>query len=242
MSTSPQSPSALLRRMVSSDPGRPRITVYDDTDGATRGERIELSARVLANWVAKAANLMQEDLDVGPGTVVHLDLPPHWRTLYWAFAVWSVGGCVEVGPDAGDPPDVLVTDDATRGAGTDAEYVVLVTLAGLARAAAVPVPAGAVDEARDLATHGDVFEAWDEPAPGDDALRSAAGSTTYDDLVPAWSGAAPRVHTTTPDTADFLALALRVLAEDGSIVLTRGHPGEAALESRLAAEGVTARA
>ena len=97
MSTSLQSPSALLRRMVSSDPGRPRITVYDDTDGPMRGERIELSARVLANWVAKAANLMQEDLDAGPGTVVHLDLPPHWRTLYWALAVWSVGGCVVVG-------------------------------------------------------------------------------------------------------------------------------------------------
>ncbi|MGB7820174.1 MAG: TIGR03089 family protein, partial [Ornithinibacter sp.] len=123
---------------------------------------------------------------------------------------------------------------------TGAEHVVLVTLAGLARAAVVPVPAGAVDEARDLATHGDVFESWDEPAPGDTALRSAAGSTPYDDLFPAWSAAAPRVHTTTRDTADFLALALRVIADDGSIVLTRGHPGEAALESRLAAEGVTA--
>ena len=96
---------------------------------------------------------------------------------------------------------MLVTDDATCAAGTDAEHVVLVTLAGLARSAPVPVPVGAVDEARDLATHGDVFEAWDEPAPGDAALRSAAGSTPYDDLVPAGSGAAPRVHTTTLDTA-----------------------------------------
>ena len=110
---------------MSADPGRPRITVYDDTDSPTRGERIELSARVLANWVAKAANLLRDDLDVGPGSVVLLDLPPHWRTLYWAFAAWSVGACVEVpahrtSTDAGHAPapsaastavpDVVVTD------------------------------------------------------------------------------------------------------------------------------------
>ncbi|MEO6790855.1 MAG: TIGR03089 family protein, partial [Ornithinibacter sp.] len=155
--SSAQSPSALLTALVASDPGRPRITVYDDTDSPTRGERIELSARVLANWVAKAANLLQEELDAAPGSVVRLDLPPHWRTLYWAFAVWSVGACVEVGPDAGTgpgaaaEPDVLVTDDAQAAADTAAEHVVLVTLAGLARSASSPVPAGAVDEARDLA-------------------------------------------------------------------------------------------
>src|SRR6478609_4494665 len=96
VSTPPATPATLLRRLVASDPGRPRVTVYDDTDSPTRGERIELSARVLANWVAKAANLLRDDLDAGPGSVVLLDLPPHWRTLYWAFAAWSVGACVEV--------------------------------------------------------------------------------------------------------------------------------------------------
>ncbi|HSO65223.1 MAG TPA: TIGR03089 family protein, partial [Ornithinibacter sp.] len=80
------SPADVLRHLVATDPGRPRITVYDDTDSPTKGERIELSARVLANWVAKAANLLQDDLDAGPGSVVLLDLPPHCRTLYWAFA------------------------------------------------------------------------------------------------------------------------------------------------------------
>ena len=151
-------PADLLRRLVASDPGRPRVTVYDDTDSPTRGERVELSARVLANWVAKAANLLQEDLDVTPGSVVRLDLPPHWRTLYWALAVWSVGACVELpahrcrrGRRAGMPrrtPDavgapaasadgatVVVTDDpeAAARAVEDAEHAVLVTLAALAR-------------------------------------------------------------------------------------------------------------
>ena len=65
---------ALLRALVASDPGRPRITWYDDAAGPTRGERIELSARVLANWVAKAANLLVDELDVEAGDRVLVDL------------------------------------------------------------------------------------------------------------------------------------------------------------------------
>ena len=53
---------------------------------------------------------------------------------------------------------------------------------------------------------------------------------------------ADRVHTMTTDTAAFLALALRALAGDGSLVLTRGQPAEGVLDSRLASEGVTATA
>ena len=210
MSTSPPAPPALLRDLVASDPGRPRVTVYDDTDTPTRGERIELSARVLANWVAKAANLLRDDLDAGPGSTVLLDLPPHWRTLYWAFAAWSVGACVEVparrtldagatgmpcsadegagaAPAAdGDPAvvsagaDVVVTDAVEVASAAD--EAVLVTLAALARSAPVGVPAGVVDEARELATHGDVFDAWDEPAAADPALRTGGDVTAYGDL------------------------------------------------------------
>ncbi len=237
---------------MASDPGRPRVTVYDDTDSPTRGERIELSARVLANWVAKAANLLRDDLDAGPGSVVLLDLPPHWRTLYWAFAAWSVGACVEVpahrtGVDAGPgrapaavtsaAPDVVVTDAVDVAAAAD--EAVLVTLAGLARAAAGPVPAGVVDEARELATHGDVFDAWDDPDPSDPALRTPDAVVTYADLVPTPAGTAQRVHTATTDTAAFLRLALAVWAADGSLVVTRGEPDPAVLASRLVAEGVT---
>jgi len=251
----------MLRHLVASDPGRPRVTVYDDTDSPTRGERIELSARVLANWVAKAANLLQDDLDVGPGSVVLLDLPPHWRTLYWAFAAWSVGACVEVPQnrapaDAGGVtqaagPDVVVTDAVDVAAG--AEEAVLVTLAALARSAGVDVPAGVVDEAGELATHGDVFDAWDEPDRADPALRAYGADTAYGELlaVAATTSTTPttappvgpaRVHTATDDTAAFLRLALSTWAADGSLVLTRGEPDPTVLAPRLLAEGVTGSA
>lgn len=239
MSTPLPGPAALLRRAVDSDPGRPRITVYDDTDSPTRGERIELSARVLANWVAKAANLLQDELDASPGSVVRLDLPPHWRTLYWALAVWSVGGCVEVpSPREDQHTDVLVTDDPAAAAGS--EPAVLVTLAALARSAGTTVPPGVVDEARELANHGDLFEAWEEPEDRAPALRADGEDTAYADVVPR-DGTDDRVHTSTADTGTFLRLALRALAGDGSVVLTRGEPHPEVLQARLAAEGVTAR-
>jgi uncharacterized protein (TIGR03089 family) len=261
VSTAPQSPAVLLRRLVSADPGRPRITAYDDTDSPTRGERIELSARVLANWVAKAANLLRDDLDVGPGSVVLLDLPPHWRTLYWAFAAWSVGACVEVPahrtsadaghvrtpPAAGSAgPDLVVTDAVDAAAA--APEAVLVTLAALARSAAGPVPAGVVDEARELATHGDVFDGADGPDGAEPALRAAGALLTYADLPTGSTGPTrstdptgtpQRVHTGTADTAAFLRLALGVWAADGSLVLTRGEPDPVVLAQRLQAEGVT---
>ena len=245
-------PAALLRRLVAADPGRPRVTVYDDTDSPTRGERIELSARVLANWVAKAANLLRDDLDVGPGSVVLLDLPPHWRTLYWAFAAWSVGACVEVpghrttadaGHDAAGStatPAVVVTDAAD--VASTAHEAVLVTLAALARSAAGGVPEGVVDEARELATHGDVFDAWEDPEGADPALRAAGRVTVYEDLVPAPAAEPQRVHTATTDTAAFLQVALAVWAADGSLVVTRGAPEESVLDARKASEGVTATA
>ena len=252
MSTPPATPATLLRRLVASDPGRPRVTVYDDTDSPTRGERIELSARVLANCVAKAANLLRDDLDAGPGSVVLLDLPPHWRTLYWAFAAWSVGACVEVpahrtSADAGTgppsstagrgAPDVVVTDAVDVAAAAD--EAVLVTLAGLARSAPGPVPAGVVDEARELATHGDVFDGWDEPDGSAPALRTSGTLVTHTDLVPPPVGDPQRVHTASTDTAAFLRLALAVWAADGSLVVTRGEPDPDVLAARLAAEGVT---
>ena len=112
-------PSAVLAAMLRSDPGRPRVTFYEDTPGPTRGERIELSAKVLANWVSKAANALQEEWDLAPGSRVRLALPPHWRSLYWALAVWSVGATVVL--DDGDA-DLVVTDDP-RGRRTGAGAV-----------------------------------------------------------------------------------------------------------------------
>jgi uncharacterized protein (TIGR03089 family) len=242
-------PDTLLRALQRSDATRPRITCYDDTDGPTRGERIELSARVLSNWVAKAANALQEDYDVEPGSVVRLALPPHWRTAYWALAVWSVGGCLAL--DADSVADVCISDDSAlladhvgrAGAGAGA---VLVTLGALARQADGTVGDGVMDEAAQLATYADQFEPWAEADDDDAALVADGDRISYADLL-AWGsevsgldgGVGARAHVSTYDTRLFLAVLVAAWAEDGSVVLSRGEPSAEVLAGRLAAEGVT---
>lgn len=228
-------PADVLHEMLRSDSAKPRITTYDDTDGPTRGERIELSARVLGNWVNKAANALQEDFDVAPGSVVRLDLPPHWRTAYWALATWSVGGTVSLDDGAGD---VLVTCDPETAAAASSPAV-LVTLAGLARSAPGPVPPGVMDEARELSTHGDQFAAWDEPEDDDTALVAGGERTAYVDLVGPHGSSAERRHLTTTSTADFLRACLALWAADGSVVLSRGETPADVLAERSRVEGAT---
>jgi uncharacterized protein (TIGR03089 family) len=247
-----RTPAGLLGALVTSDPGRPRVTWYDDAPGPTRGERIELSARVLANWTAKAANLLVDELDVEPGDEVVLALPTHWRALYWSLAVWSAGGVVVVpaGPDdVPDAPRVLVVTAETAGlaAASNADSVVAVSLPALSRAwTEGPLPAGAVDEAAVLTGQGDVFVPFDDPDPDGLALRVGGGPDAR-----VWTSAglltdARQAASTLPDRARVLrtegpAAAVDLLAPwtvDGSLLLVR-DPDPALLDDRLRAEQVT---
>ena len=234
-------PADVLARLVASDSGRPRLTWYDDTPGPTNGERIELSARVLANWVAKAANLLQDDCAAGPGTTVGLDVPAHWRGVYWALATWSVGATVVLGAAAADA-DVLVTTDPSTAAAHGGDAV-LVSLPALARAHPDAADAGgAVDEAKELSTHGDQFSPMSDPESGDLALSTEDHDTTYADLVvvrPEW-GDTPRVAVD-DDLLALLGACLSAWAAGGSVVAMRGSSvvDPDALSRRLDTEGVT---
>jgi uncharacterized protein (TIGR03089 family) len=224
-------PADVLAALVRTDPGTPRLTWYDDASG----ERIELSAAVLANWVAKAANLLQEDADAGPGTTVAIALPPHWRAFYWALAAWSVGATVVVGEPPIAGADVLVGSDPAD-TGTHDGYAVHVTLAALARNNP-DTPPGAVDEARELATYADQFEPYAVPSPTDPAFIAAGASTAYGDLVQArdWPQH-PRVRLA-GDLERVLRDGLAAWAMGGSVVLMSPQDGDHA--ARLAAERVS---
>ena len=228
-------PAHVLADLLQSDPARPRLTFYDDSINV--GERIELSAKVLANWVSKAANLLQEELDLGPGSVVRLDLPAqHWRSLYWALAVWSVGATLDV--HGSRPAQLLVTADPDAASTADTDATVLVTLAALARQHPDAVPDGVIDEASELSTYADRFDAWAEPSSDDEALVDGDSTESYADVVPdlGWP-TSPRVHVT-GDLATTLRRTLAAWAVDGSAVLVLG-PDESRLPARLASEGVT---
>ncbi|NHN54610.1 TIGR03089 family protein [Calidifontibacter sp. DB0510] len=139
---------ALLPALLA-DPARPRVTWYDEGTG----ERIELSGRVLANWVAKAGNWLQDEADVSVGTTLGLRLPTdHWRCVYWALAGWACGTTVLLDADA----------EVTVGF-ADAELVE--PTRSLSPSPLMSMP--------------DVFTPYVVPAPTDAAL----GTITYADLI-----------------------------------------------------------
>lgn len=235
-----RTPASVLAEILRSDPARPRVTFYEDTPGPTQGERIELSGKVVNNWISKAGNALQDEYDLGPGSVVRLALPPHWRALYWAFAVWSIGGTVDCADDGA--PDLLICDDPDLAATLDPPAdVVLVTLAALARVHPGTVPAGVMDEARELATYGDQFSARADPAPDDVALISGRGHTAYKSVVPQRDWPTGSRVSLSGDLADVLESTLAAWAVDGSVVLARrGQIVESEdRPERLASEGVT---
>src|SRR5690606_29350348 len=73
----------LLQRRVSTDGARPLLTCYDADGGRT-----ELSAITYANWVAKGANLILDEIDADAGDRIAVPLlechPGHWMGLVWA--------------------------------------------------------------------------------------------------------------------------------------------------------------
>lgn len=99
----------VLDLLTGEEPNQPRLTWYGPDD-----ERVELSGRVLANWVTKATNMLVEECDVEPGSRVLLDVPVHWRALVWAMATWCAGGELVLRPEddfAVDDDEDLVPDD-----------------------------------------------------------------------------------------------------------------------------------
>ncbi|GAA5160974.1 TIGR03089 family protein [Ornithinimicrobium tianjinense] len=234
-------PSQLLADAVAADGTRPAVTFYDDTPEG-RGERIEISRRVLRTWVSKAANALQEGLDVVPGSVVLVDLPsPHWRLAYWALAVWSVGATLTLDPFEG--ADVLVTTDPDSELAEDSDEVVAVALPALTRDFGRELRSGVMDEAAELSSYADEFTAWDEVDVDDIALVHDGQRLSYgellDGLEPVPHGA--RALLTTTDRGLLVRQVLQVLAAEGSAVLVRGDvPGPD--DGRVSAEGVTFRA
>ncbi|MFC8599339.1 TIGR03089 family protein [Isoptericola sp. NPDC057191] len=219
----PRTPSTIsqILDLVVSDPGRPRLTWYGDG-----GERVELSGAVLQNWVNKTVNLLVEEFDAAPGTVVTLDVPAHWRGVLWALAAWRTGATVAL---PGDVPaaggDVVVTSrpeawgDLLSGPG--APDVVAVALPALARSFDGALPPGTVDAAAAVMTYGDVI-GW---APETDTAAVAleapgAGPVTFGDLLPAPRAADERVLVDGDrPLGELLRDLLATWAADGSVVL-----------------------
>jgi uncharacterized protein (TIGR03089 family) len=243
-------PDELLAAALRRDPAAPLVTHYDDATG----ERVELSATTLANWVAKAANLLQDEFDVGPGRTVAVALPVHWQTAAVLLAAWSCGAAVldaAAEDDGGlaradvvlaardrldalaemDPPELLGLSLHPLGLGMDG-------YSGPAR-----------DFAVETRAQGDVFHPYERPEPSSPGLLVGSLTLTLGDLVSAARELADRLGMVTGDRllvdeptaaeAGPVAWLLAPLSAGVSLVLCR-HADESLLAHRAATEGVTA--
>jgi uncharacterized protein (TIGR03089 family) len=148
------------------------------------GERVELSGRVLDNWVAKTANLWVDELDLEAGDVVALGDEVHWRSLAVALASWTMGAAVRIVDPvegAAGPGDRAVVGLADRGGAlppllervpAGARAVVLDRPAlSLGRRGALP-DGDVLDYCAEVRSHADVYGGLEEPAPDGPALQA----------------------------------------------------------------------
>jgi len=144
---------ALLRPILQADAAGPRITYYDDATG----ERVEVSATTLANWGAKTANLLRDELGVQPGDRVAVLLPAHWQTVAVLLGAWWCGAVVTdpAAPFDGGAEVALCTLDRLDGAQQTAEVAVL-SLDAFGHGVD-DLPVGVTDYATAVRVHGDAF-------------------------------------------------------------------------------------
>jgi uncharacterized protein (TIGR03089 family) len=253
---SPTLPADLLTAALRRDPAAPLLTQYDDASG----ERVELSAATVENWVAKTANLLQDEFDVGPGSTVVVALPVHWQTAAVLLGVWRCGAAVL---------DTAAEDDGQL-AGADVVLAAQDRLYPLAEAlgdspadllglSLHPLGLGMTDyvgPARDFAlevrAQGDVFAPYQPPDPSAPGIVAgglelplgalAATATELAGRLGITEGDRVLVDEQTAAEAGPIAWLLAPLAAGASLVICRheGPDGDDVLERRAADERVTA--
>lgn len=227
----------LMTALRSGQSTSPRLTWYGPD-----AERVELSGRVLDNWVAKTSNLLQDELDAEPGTRLRLDLPAHWKSVVLALAAWQLG--MEVVLDAAEA-ELIATAEPDPAAAGVLETVVAVALPALAMRWPGELPSGVVDYAAEVRSHGDFFMPHVDPGAGPPGRPDRCGPGAHPRRIagrfrcgraglgggPAAAGPGRRRARNGPGPGP------RGVAGDGSVVLV--HPDVPVTERLLSDERVS---
>lgn len=231
--------AALLEGLLRGDAGRPLVTFYDHATG----ERTELSVTTYANWVAKTAGLLADELDLERGQALRIDLPTHWLGPVFLGAAWSIGLAVTDSDDVDAcvcGPETL--DRWSRELVPGGVPVLASALQPLGTRFTDPLPAGVHDYGVEVWSQPDAWVAVDPPGPDDLAF----GDTTHQQL---WATAAAgdvvadggRVLTEeNPASPSGLPSFTEPLVRGGSLVLV-AHADPDRLEATYAAERATCR-
>jgi len=234
---------ALLDPLLAADPMGPRITYYDDATG----ERIEVSTVTLANWAAKTANLLRDELGAGPGSRVAVLLPAHWQSAAVLLGVWWIGAEVVLADEARTGADIALctadrlaeADEAVAGGSGTGEVAVL-SLDPFG-SPAPDLPIGVTDYATAVRVHGDSVVSARTPGPAlggrtvEEVLAEARRSATERGLTPSDRVMSDRDWSTSAELIDHL---IAVFAAGASLVQC-AHPDPGLLDRRRTTEKVT---
>jgi uncharacterized protein (TIGR03089 family) len=244
--TAPSTLPELLRSLLDADPARPLVTFYDDETG----ERVELSVKSFENWVAKTANLLQDELSSDPGEHVALWLPTHWQSGVWVCAAAACGLVVSHDPGTQTPVDVVVSGPDSMPAALDAgaRDVVALSLHPMGQGFGTELPDGVTDYAGSVLAQGDVFVPVGVPDGDAPFLLTADGTRSQRELLETARKRADELGLgdggrllTDANPADAGGLTgglLAAMATGGSLVLNR-NADAAATDRRAAQERAT---
>jgi uncharacterized protein (TIGR03089 family) len=230
--------NAVLDPLLDRDPVGPRITYYDDATG----ERIELSTVTLANWAAKTANLLRDELGAGPDSRIAVLLPAHWQTAAVLFGIWYIGAEAVLGHAQADVALCTAGRFAEAEAAVGPGEIAVLSLDPFGKPAP-DLAVGVTDYATSVRVHGDQIIPEPNPGPALDGrsaaetLSAAASSATGQGLT-----ADDRVLSTARwDTpAELTENLLAVLAAGASLVLV-ANPDAALMDRHEATEKITRR-
>ncbi|MDP9118010.1 MAG: TIGR03089 family protein [Actinomycetota bacterium] len=235
-------PERMFADLLAREPGRPFVTYYDESTG----ERSELSAKSLANWVAKTHHLLTDELGLGVGDTALIALPAHW------ISVPALLGCLTAGlrltASQGDDAAVAFVSPDTAAAGVGVADVYAIAPDGAARGFGGGTPGGTEDYVVAVRPQADAwggvrFRAGeDDPCLGAQSRGDTASrALERANLLGLREGA--RVLSTTPwiGADSWIDTLLAPLAVGGSVVYIRNCDDEEVLARRTAQERVTNR-
>jgi uncharacterized protein (TIGR03089 family) len=232
-------PEALFDALLAAQPSRPVVTFYDERSG----ERSELSAKSLANWVAKTHFLLSDELGLGVGDSALVALPAHWISVPALLGVLSAGLAVTEAPVMASAAFVSpATVDQAEGV----PEIYCVAPASAAVGLGEDVPHGTHDYVAAVRPQPDKWPTVHFPGTEADDCWEGLSRGEVADLAHARASAlgmtpGARVLTAREWTspADWVDTLLAPLAVGGSVVYVRHAPDHSVLERRAEQEHAT---
>jgi uncharacterized protein (TIGR03089 family) len=228
-------PEQQFAQLLAAEPSRPFVTYYDEASG----ERSELSAKSLANWVAKTHHLLGDELGLGPGDTASVAVPAHW------ISVPVLLGCLTAGlalTPAGRA-DVAFVSPATLDT-ADAADVFAVAPASAAVGFRDDVPAQALDYVAAVRPQEDKWPGVHMPAvPTDPCLPGLSRGEVAERAASTGLPSGARVLTTRAwrSVEDWIETLLAPIAVGGSLVIVANGTDEDVVARRMAQERATVR-